>query len=92
MDEITCGITSLLFSKEMLNAIKLNREPTSNDMSKGTPTTIKIYKDKVVWNDLGQDIKIIKDRIILKGLKNETIHLNLRSNKNDIHFEFIENN
>jgi len=40
MDEITCGMTSLLFSKEMLNVIKSNRELTSNDMKKGTPKTI----------------------------------------------------
>ena len=90
MDEITCGITSLLFSKEMLNVIKSNKELTSSDLKKGSPTTIELYKDKIVWNDLSQDTKINKNKVILKGLKNETIHLNLMINENNIHFKFIE--
>ena len=58
MDEITCGMTSLLFSKEILNEIKSNKELTLSDMTKGTPTTIQLYKDRVIWKDLGQNTKI----------------------------------
>ena len=90
MDEITCGMTSFLFSKEMLNVMKLNRELTSNDMKKVTPTTIELYKNKIVWNDLGQDTKINKNKVVIKGLKNETINLNLIVNENNIHFKFID--
>ena len=90
MDEITCGMTSLLFSKEMLNVMKLNRELTSNDMKKVTPTTIELYKNKIVWNDLGQDTKINKNKVVIKGLKNETINLNLIINENNIHFKLID--
>jgi len=90
MDEITCGMTSLLFSKEMLNVMKLNRELTSNDMKKVTPTTIELYKNKIVWNDLGQDTKINKNKVVIKGVKNETINLDLIVNENNIHFKFID--
>ena len=90
MDEITCGMTSFLFSKEMLNVIKLNRELTSNDMKKVTPTTIELYKNKIVWNDLGQDTKINKNKVVIKGVKNETINLDLIVNENNIHFKFID--
>ena len=58
MDEITCGMTSLLFSKEILNEIKSNKELTLSDMTKGTPTTIQLYKDRIIWKDLGQNTKI----------------------------------
>ena len=91
MDQITCSMTSLLFSKEILNLLKAKRKPTLSDMKKGTPTTIKLYKDKIVWNDLGQDTKINKNNITLNGLKNETIILNLIINENNIHFKFEEN-
>ena len=73
MDQITCSMTSLLFSKEILNLLKAKRKPTLSDIKKGTPTTIKLYKDKIVWNDLGKDTKINKNNITLNGLKNETI-------------------
>ena len=48
MDEINCGLTSLLFSKEILSIIKLNREFSLDDMMESTPTTIELYKDKIV--------------------------------------------
>ena len=88
MDEITCAMTSLFFSKEMLNVIKLKKEITLNDTKKYTPTTIELYKDKIVWNDLGQDTKINKNKVVIKGLKNETISLNLIINESNIYFKF----
>ena len=90
MDEFTCEMTSLLFSREMLNVIKLNRKINLNDLKKGTPTTIELYNDKIVWNDLGQDTKINKNKVVIKGLKNETINLNLIINENNIHFKLID--
>ena len=59
-------------------------------MKKSTPTTIELYKDKIVWNDLGQDTKINKNKVVIKGLKNETINLNLIINENNIHFKLID--
>ena len=90
MDEINCGLTSLLFSKEILSIIKLNREFSLDDIMESTPTTIELYKDKIVWSDLGQVTKINKNKIVIKGLKNETIDLNLVINENNIHFKFID--
>ena len=90
MDEIDCGLTSLLFSKEILNMIKLNREFSLDDIMESTPTTIELYKDKIVWIDLGQVTKINENKIVIKGLKNETIDLNLVINENNIHFKFVD--
>ena len=90
MDEMTCEMTSLLFSKEMLNLIKSNKEVNLSDVKKGTPTTIELYNDKIVWNDLGQDTKIYENNVVLKGLKNETINLNLITNEDNIHFKLID--
>ena len=90
MDEITCGMTSLLFSKEMLNLIKSNKEVNLSDVIKSTPTTIELYNDRIVWNDLGQDTKIYENNVVLKGLKNETIDLNLIINDDNIYFKFID--
>ena len=84
MDEFTCEMTSLLFSREMLNVIKLNRKINLNDLKKGTPTTIELYNNKIVWNDLGQDTKINKNKDVIKGLKNETISLDLIINENKL--------
>ncbi len=90
MDEFTCEMTSLLFSKEMLNVIKSKRKITLNELKKGKPTTIELYKDKIVWNDLGQDTIINKNKVIIKAFKNETISLNLIINENNIHFKLID--
>lgn len=54
MDEFSCGMTSLVFSKEVLDAIKSNKKPNLMAVKNVTPTTIEVYKDKIVWNDLGQ--------------------------------------
>ena len=90
MDEIQCGMASLLFSKEILNLIKSKTIPTFNDLKKGTPTTIKLYKNKIAWNDLDQDTIINNNEISLNGLKNETVNLNIIINENNIHFELEE--
>ena len=74
----------------MLNVIKLNREVTSIYMKNMTPTNIELYKDKIIWNDLGQDTKINKNKVVIKGLENETINLNLMINENNIHLKFID--
>ena len=90
LDEIECGMASLIFSKEILNLIKSKTIPTFSDLKKGTPTTIKLYKDKITWNDLDQDTIINNNEISLNGLKNETINLNIIINENNIHFKLEE--
>ena len=55
MAEFGCAMTSLIFSKEMLNMIKSNEKPDISKLGDNTtPTTIELFKDKIVWNDLGQ--------------------------------------
>ncbi len=92
MDELSCGLTSILFSKEILNALKSNEEP---DMSKlmevdTTPTTIELLKDKIVWDDLGQETKINNNIVSLKGIGGETVKLELIINEDNINFKFKE--
>ena len=92
MAEFGCAMTSIIFSKEMLNALKSNEEP---DMSKlmevdTTPTTIELFKDKIVWNDLGQETKIKDKMVTLKGFGGETLKLKLIKNEDNINFKFEE--
>ena len=92
MAEFSCAMTSIIFSKEILNVLKSNKEP---DMSKlaevdTTPTTIELFKDKIVWNDLGQETKINDDKVSLKGIDNKTVKLELIINENNINFRLKE--
>ena len=92
MDELSCGLISILFSKELLNMLKSNIAP---DMSKlmevdTTPTTIELFKDKIVWDDLGQETKLNDNMITLKGISGETVKLELIINEDNINFKFKE--
>ena len=42
---------------------------------KTNPTTIDLFKDKIVWNDLGKETKINDKIISLEGVGEETIKL-----------------
>ena len=92
MAEFSCAMTSIIFSKEILNALKSNKKP---DMSKlaevdTTPTTIELFKDKIVWNDLGQETKIKDNIVSLKGIGGETFKLKLIKNEDNINFKIEE--
>ena len=92
MAEFSCAMTSIIFSKEILNALKSNKEL---DMSKlaevdTTPTTIELFKDKIVWNDLGQETKIKDNIVSLKGIGGETFKLKLIKNEDNINFKIEE--
>ena len=92
MDEFSCGMTSILFSKEMLNNVKSNKKPDANLLmkEKTTPTTIELFKDKIVWNDLGQETKIKDNIVSLKGIGGETVKLELKINDDNINLKFKE--
>ena len=92
MDEMSCGLTSILFSKEALNALKSNKKPDMNKImgDKTNPTTIDLFKDKIVWNDLGKETKINDKIVSLEGVGEETIKLELIKNENNINFKFKE--
>ena len=86
MDEFGCGMSSLLFSKEMLNALKSNKKPDITKMKNTTPTTIELFKDKIVWSDLDQETKINDNKVSLKGADNKMLKLELIINENNINF------
>lgn len=90
MDELGCGMSSILFSKEMLNAINSNKKPDMSKMKNSTPTTIELFKDKIVWSDLGQETKINDNKVSLKGIDNKTVKLELVINENNINFRLKE--
>ena len=90
--EFMCVLTSNIFSKEILNALKSNKEP---DLSKivevdSTPTTIELFKDKIVWNDLGQETKIEDNFVSLTAMGGETLKLKLIKNEDNINFKLEE--
>ena len=86
MDEIGCVISSAFFLKEMLNAAKSNKKLDWSKMKNSTPTTIELFKDKIVWNDWGQETKINDNKVSLKGADNNTLELELIMNENNINF------
>ena len=57
MHEWSCGMTQMLFSQEVLSAVKNNKNFDFMN-SKFTPTSIDLYKNKVYWIDIGQNTKI----------------------------------
>ena len=91
MAEFGCAMTSIIFSKEMLNMIKLNEKPDMSKLGGNTnPTKIELFKDKIVWNDLGQETKIKDNIVSLKGIGGETFKLKLIKNEDNINFKFEE--
>ena len=92
MAEFSCAMTSIIFSKEILNALKSNKEPDTSKLAEvdTTPTTIELFKDKIVWNDLGQETKIKDNIVSLKGIGDETFKLKLIKNEDNINFKIEE--
>ena len=92
MAEFGYAMTSIIFSTEILNALKSNKEPDISKLAEDdtTPTTIELFKDKIVWNDLGQETKIKDNIISLKGIGGKTIKLKLIKNEDNINFKFEE--
>ena len=92
MAEFSCAMTSIIFSKEILNAMKSNKEPDISKLAEidTTPTTIELFKDKIVWNDLGKETKIKDNIVFLKGFGGVTIKLKLIKNEDNINFKFEE--
>ena len=90
MDEFSCGMTSLIFSKEVLDAIKSDKKPNLMAVKNVTPTTIEVYKDKIVWNDLGQESTIQNNKVSIKGLSKEKLLLSFIKNETNLTFTFKE--
>ena len=65
--------------------IKSNETPKINELKDTTPTTIEVFKDKIVWRDLDEETKINNNKIVLKGVNN------IMSGQGFIQFELITN-
>ena len=90
MDEFSCAMTGLIFSKEVLMKIKSNETPNINELKGTTPTTIEVFKDKIVWRDLDEETKINNNKIVLKGVKNSSIQFELITIDDNINLKFKE--
>ena len=90
MDEFSCAMTGLIFSKEVLMKIKANETPNINELKGTTPTTIEVFKDKIVWRDLDEETKINNNKIVLKGVKNSSIQFELITIDDNINLKFKE--
>ena len=53
-----CGFMSLIFTKEMMVAVKNSKEPNLEESKNWSPTSVNLYKDKVEWIDLGRETPI----------------------------------
>jgi hypothetical protein len=71
MDKFTCGMMSMVFTKEVMQAIKENKKPSEKDMEKGTPATINVSKNNIEFVDLGQKSEIKDNKVTLIGMNNQ---------------------
>ena len=69
-------------SQEMVSIIINNQKLFAEDP--------ELFKDKIVWNDLGQETKIKDNIVSLKGFGGETFKLKLIKNEDNINFKFEE--
>lgn len=88
MDELGCAFASMLFTKEMLEVIRENKEPDLSQTDKDlTPTTINVYKDKIEWTDLGQE-SAIKDGSTTITANGEDLTLDVIRDGDALHLGF----
>ena len=86
---MVCGIMAQVFLKETLNAVKSKDEGFEFfQLEAPTPTTIEVFKDKIVWDDLGHESKINDNMISLPGFKG-ALELELIKNEENINFKNI---
>ena len=76
----------------MLNIVKSYKEPDMNKLMEvdTIQTTIEIFKDKIVWDNLGQKTKINDNMVTLKGMGGKTVKLELIINEDNINLKFKE--
>ena len=87
---MVCGIMAQVFLKETLNAFKSKDEVFEFfQLEAPTPTTIEVFKDKIVWDDLGHESKINDNMISLPGFNGEALELELIKNEENINFKNI---
>ena len=69
MEGMTCGIIGIMFSKEVLVSIAdstFDEDKIFDLLSEDlTPTTVTLYKDKLVWDDLKQETMIKDGKVVM---------------------------
>lgn len=90
MDEISCGMTSLVFSKEVQDSIKSEKNIGLMAIKNVAPTTIEVYKEKILWNDLGQETTIQDNKVSIKGPSKEELLLSFVKDEANLIFTFKE--
>jgi len=73
MDKLGCMMTSMLMSKEVMEALKNGKKP--NIENANTPTSINLYKEKIEWIDRGQETAIKNNAVDLEGGDGKTLNL-----------------
>ena len=85
-DELGCMFTSMIFTNEVLQAVKDGKEPNLLD-GDGTPTTINVYKNKIEWIAIGLETEIINNKVTMDvGGKGDALDLILKINEDEILF------
>ena len=78
MEGMTCGISGIMFSKEVLGQIvdgTFDEDNFLNLFSEDlTPTTVTLYKDKLVWDDLKQESKIKDGKVVMAANDQENAY------------------
>ena len=68
-EAFSCGLASIMFGKEVLEAIangKFSEDDILDLLAEDlTPTTITLYKDKLVWDDLKQETMIKDGKVVM---------------------------
>ena len=74
-EAMTCGFTGIMFGKEVLQSIAdgtFSEDDIFNYLSEDlTPTTVTLYKDKLVWDDLKQETKIKDGKVVMAANNQE---------------------
>ncbi len=75
-DAMTCGFAGIMFGKEVLKSIADGTfdednifEVLGQDL---TPTTVTLYKDKLIWDDLEQETKIKDGKVVMAANDQES--------------------
>ena len=89
LSEMGCAFSAILFTKEVLTVMQSGKELSLDDFGKGTtPATIELFKDKIVWSDIGLETKIKDNKIQMENksgkTKGETIDFELKLNKDNM--------
>jgi hypothetical protein len=90
-DEFACMFGAMIFTDEVLKAVKAGKEPSISD--DGTPTTINVYKNKIYWVAVDYEAEIINDKIILDFSDDgDPVELTLKRREDELLLSIVDEN